>query len=111
MYTNKGIGGVGLNTVRPYQPDTWHEITERVELLDDPEHPDRFTMWVDGVQVLDGTLTGQSALYWDETNGLGQVYLLTYHTNKDPTQEHPTGSVWYDDLVVSTEPIAMREAQ
>jgi hypothetical protein len=31
----------------------------------------------------------------------GKVWLLPYHTNKDPSQVHPTGYVWYDELIVS----------
>jgi len=31
----------------------------------------------------------------------GKVWLLPYHTNKDPTQVHPTAYTWYDELVIS----------
>jgi len=34
------------------------------------------------------------------------VTLLTYMTNKDPGRDLPTAYTWYDDLIVSTEPIA-----
>jgi hypothetical protein len=36
----------------------------------------------------------------------GKVWLLPYDTGKDPTQAHPTGFVWYDELIISTQPIA-----
>jgi hypothetical protein len=36
----------------------------------------------------------------------GKVWLLPYDTGKDPTQVHPTGFVWYDELIISTTPIA-----
>jgi len=110
MYTNKGIGGIGTQYTQPYIADQWQEITQRIELINDAGHSDRFTMWVDGVQVMDGTLTGQSVLDWGSSYGPGQIYLLTYHTQKDPTQQHTTGQVWYDDLIVSTQPIAMSGA-
>jgi hypothetical protein len=34
------------------------------------------------------------------------VTLLTYMTGKDPGRDLPTASTWYDDLIVSTRPIA-----
>ena len=34
------------------------------------------------------------------------VTLLTYMTNKDPGRDLPTAYAWYDELIVSTQPIA-----
>jgi len=31
----------------------------------------------------------------------GKVWLLPYHTGKDPAQAHAVGQVWYDELIVS----------
>lgn len=36
----------------------------------------------------------------------GKVWLLPYDTGKDPTQVHPTGFVWYDELIISRNQIA-----
>jgi hypothetical protein len=36
----------------------------------------------------------------------GKVWLLPYDTGKDASQVHPTGYVWYDELIISTQPIA-----
>lgn len=36
----------------------------------------------------------------------GKIWLLPYMTNKDATEEHPAFDVYYDELVVSEEPIA-----
>lgn len=36
----------------------------------------------------------------------GQVWLLPYMTRKDPAQPHPTAYTWYDELIVSRQPIA-----
>jgi hypothetical protein len=36
----------------------------------------------------------------------GKVWLLPYHTNKSPTQVHPTGFTWYDELIISRTQIA-----
>ena len=33
--------------------------------------------------------------------------LLTYMTNKDTTVDHPTAYTWYDELIISTRPIAL----
>ena len=31
----------------------------------------------------------------------GKAWLLPYHTNKDPAEEHPEAYTWHDDLIVS----------
>lgn len=31
----------------------------------------------------------------------GKIWLLPYQTHKDPTQVHPTGYTWYDELIIS----------
>jgi hypothetical protein len=36
----------------------------------------------------------------------GKVWLLPYHTGKDPSQVHPTAYTWYDELVISRQRIA-----
>ena len=36
----------------------------------------------------------------------GKVWLLPYHTNKDPTQNHPEAYTWYDELIISRTQIA-----
>jgi hypothetical protein len=33
------------------------------------------------------------------------ITLLTYHTSKSGSQNHPTAYTWYDELIVSTQPI------
>lgn len=38
--------------------------------------------------------------------GYDSVTLLPYMTGKNPTVSHPTAHTWYDELIVSTEPIA-----
>ena len=35
----------------------------------------------------------------------GKLWFLPYHTGKDASQEHPVGYTWYDDLIISREPI------
>jgi hypothetical protein len=36
----------------------------------------------------------------------GKVWLLPYNTGKDPSQTHPTGFTWYDELIISRTQIA-----
>jgi hypothetical protein len=36
----------------------------------------------------------------------GKVWLLPYHTNKDPAQTNLVAHTWYDELIISTQPIA-----
>jgi hypothetical protein len=40
------------------------------------------------------------------TDGYDSVDLLNYMTGKDPSVSHPTAFTWYDELIVSTQPIA-----
>jgi hypothetical protein len=36
----------------------------------------------------------------------GKIWLLPYDTGKDPSQDHPTGFTWYDELIISRTQIA-----
>jgi len=36
----------------------------------------------------------------------GKVWLLPYHSGKNPSQRHPTAYTWYDELVISRSRIA-----
>lgn len=36
---------------------------------------------------------------------INRIQLTPYHTGKDSTQAHPTAHTWYDELIVSTQPI------
>ena len=36
----------------------------------------------------------------------GKIWLLPYHTGKDPSQDHATAYTWYDELVISRSRIA-----
>jgi hypothetical protein len=37
----------------------------------------------------------------DPINKYGKIWLLPYQTHKDPTQVHPVGYTWYDELIIS----------
>jgi len=36
----------------------------------------------------------------------GKIWLLPYHTGKNPSQRHPVAYTWYDELIVSRSRIA-----
>lgn len=36
----------------------------------------------------------------------GKIWLLPYHSYKDPAEVHEKASTWYDELIISTQPIA-----
>lgn len=40
-----------------------------------------------------------------ETKAFRQIDLLPYQTGKDPAANHPIACTWYDDLIISTQPI------
>jgi hypothetical protein len=35
----------------------------------------------------------------------GKLWLLPYHTGKDPSQEHPVAWTWYDEVIIARSPI------
>lgn len=42
---------------------------------------------------------------YDGQQQYGKVWLFPYMTSKDPTQAHPPGAAWYDDLIIGAKPI------
>ncbi len=58
-----------------------------------------YEQWIDdSTYTLDAS--GQSV------PGFDSVYLTTYITGKDSSIDHDTAYVWYDELIISSEPIA-----
>lgn len=54
-------------------------------------HPSGFTLYNNPGS---GSGTNPGAKY-------GKIWLLPYHTRKDPTETHPTAYTWYDELIIS----------
>jgi hypothetical protein len=50
--------------------------------------------------------TGYDLANTNPASRYGKLWLLPYHTNKDPGQRHPTAYTWYDELVISRARIA-----
>lgn len=55
--------------------------------------------------TIPGTGRGYDLANNDPAAKYGKLILSPYHTGKNPEQSHPTGFVWYDELIVSTRPI------
>jgi hypothetical protein len=90
-----------------YEVNQWMEFTGRIEVRDESNSPaSRVQLWANGQLVIDNP---HARINWGgaDGDGLGQFLLSPYHTNKDPNQIHDAGYTWYDDLIVSTEPIPM----
>lgn len=90
-----------------YDADRWMEFTIRIEVLGPSgSASSRIQMWVDGQLVVDYR---NAKVNWGggDGSGFGQYQLLPFHTNKDPLQVHPTAYTWFDDMIVSTQPIPM----
>jgi len=90
-----------------YTANHWMEFTGRIEVLGANNEPSSHVqLWIDGELAIDYR---QAKVDWSGTSGegFGQFLLSPYHTNKDGSQAHPAGHVWYDDLIISTRPIPM----
>lgn len=61
--------------------------------------------WVNGQIVYD---LSDAIIAWDlPDSGWGQFRLIPHATGKDPAIAHAQGAVWYDNFIVSRQPIAM----
>ncbi|MCA9472997.1 MAG: hypothetical protein MRJ96_10845 [Nitrospirales bacterium] len=83
----------------PYKADVW--VTYQVGITHAASgQPSRIRLWVqeDGgprLLIIDYLHTLRN------TKGYGKVWFLPYQTDKDSTQDHPEGYIWYDELIVS----------
>jgi hypothetical protein len=59
--------------------------------------------WVDGYMIMNNS---DQPMAWDMDNaGWGEFRLQPHMTGKDGTIAHTPGTVWYDDFIVSANPI------
>jgi len=97
-----------------YFPDEW--MTFQVRIKTGPRVNDEWvnsfvTLWIGRENQ-----PSQAAINWGpynltagSANGnlkFGKIWLLPYHTGKSSAQIHPTGFVWYDELIISRTQIA-----
>ncbi len=98
-----------------WQADEWLTVTQQVTVgrwadkVKDPARSSNVRLWVqrEGQKPVlvfdyDRNLRRPEKLFMK----YGKIWLLPYMTNKDPTEVHPTGYMWVDELIVSRGPIA-----
>jgi len=96
-----------------YFPNEW--VTFQVHVKTGPRVNDEFTnsfvqLWIgrEGQPMELAVNWGPYNLTADDpaTNQkFGKIWLLPYNTGKDPSVSHPVAYTWYDDLIISTQPI------
>ncbi len=89
-----------------YHADQWQEHTIHVKLIAPGPH-NVFESWIDGIMVQRTQVYDVSFQEGFASNGMGGFFLSPYNTAKDPNQSHADAAVWYDDLIISTQPIPM----
>jgi hypothetical protein len=91
-----------------YQADVWHEYTLHVKIVGaSGAASSLIELYIDGVLV---SQDPAATIYWANgtgTGGYGQFYLDPQMTGKNSIPAHPPGRTWFDDVVISTRPIAM----
>lgn len=55
--------------------------------------------------VVPGSGNGYDLANRDPAAKYGKVWLLPYNTHKDPSERHPVGYTWYDDLIIARKKI------
>jgi hypothetical protein len=97
-----------------WQADEWMTVTQQITIgrwatkSNDPARSSNYRLWVSregmpATLVIDHDLN----LRTPEAPFIkyGKVWLLPYHTNKDPAETHPEAYMWFDELIVSRAPI------
>lgn len=104
MYGQQGYDGPGqIPLVEPFVRNRFQQMTIEIETAGLSGEKSNTVRWyVDGKLVWDWP---NAKANFADGYGFGQFFLSCYHTRKDPTQEHEPGYCWYDDVIVSTQPI------
>jgi hypothetical protein len=87
--------------------DQWIEFTGRIEVREASNAPSsRVQVWINGQLAIDDD---SAKIDWAGTdaNGVVQFLLSAYLANKDPNRAHADGYTWFDDVIISTQPIPM----
>ncbi len=93
----------------PYYANEWMTFQIHVKIGNWNQPNSRIEFWAaregqPSVKIIDMqnyTLCFNDTTCASENLKYGQVWLLPYHTNKDPSQTHPVGHIWYDELIIS----------
>jgi len=82
-----------------YVPDEW--MTFQVALKHgQPGEKSRVRLWVSHEEK-PSILTIDFEIKLRNNKGYGKLWFLPYQTNKNKSQTHPVGYVWYDQLIIS----------
>jgi hypothetical protein len=125
LYSNNEEGGPGNTTTQPpcfgYVPDEWLTFQIRVKLgprgtAFSSLEGRNVTGFTNTIVQMWAARNGQPSVLIHDWSGVvlresagveyGKIWLLPFHTNKSSSQVHPLGQTWYDELIVSSEPIA-----
>src|SRR5574341_1318539 len=90
--------------------DQWQEFTGRIDVIGSPNAASsRVRLWVNGTLAIDKT---NAHVNWGagDGNGIGAFLFTLFATNLSPASATSTGYAWIDDLLISTQPIAMTGA-
>jgi hypothetical protein len=97
----------------PYYPNEW--MTFQIHVRTGPRANDEFTNSFVRLWIAREGRPSKLVFNWGpyklsagnpaENQRFGKIWLLPYHTGKDPNQVYETGYVWYDELIVSRQAI------
>jgi hypothetical protein len=97
----------------PYYANEW--MTFQIHVKTGPRVKDEFTNSFVQLWIAREARPSQLVIDWGpyklsagnpaEDQKFGKIWLLPYHTGKDANQVHPTGYVWYDELIISRQAI------
>jgi hypothetical protein len=96
-----------------YFPNEW--MTFQVHIKTGPRMRDEFTQSYVQLWIAREGQASQLVINWGpynltagsppENQRYGKIWLLPYDTGKDGNQVHPTGYVWYDEVIISLQKI------
>lgn len=93
-----------------YVPDEWMTFSYRVDVGEYGTATTRVQAWIgNGSGPLRQFIDFPDlTLEYDDSpdEGFGVIQLTPYHTGKEASQAHPVAHTWYDELIISSAPIA-----
>ena len=109
-YANVFLGtGNGKGCFR-YDADKWFTFYYKIKVGSWGSPNSSVEAWVsmDGGPYLQWTNVRDYVLFHDgsPSGGFNRIMLTPYMTNKNSSVDHATSYTWYDELIVSTQPIA-----
>jgi hypothetical protein len=113
LYSHPTLGPPGKNNCFVYLPNEW--MTFQIHIKMGPRVKDEFVNSYIQFWIAREGQPSQLVINWgpynlsagdlNEDQKYGKIWLLPYHTNKNPNQTTPTAYTWYDDLIISRQRI------